>query len=424
MFSYGYGFRPWDKADILASGDAIKRYLGETIDECAIRDRIRFGTSVRAADWRGSTNTWHVAAVDEQGGETHHLTCDFLVACTGYYRHEKGYMPEFAGVDDYEGTLIHPQHWPEDLDYRDKNVVVIGSGATAVTIVPAIAGTTEKVTIVQRSPSYFYSIPARDRVFLFLRYLVGRKLAGRLARKRSFVLQYWLFNACRRWPGFMRRLLLRHVCKAVGPDVDMRHFTPRYDPWDERLCVVPEDDLFHALRRGDADIVTDEIDMFTRKGLRLKSGRELEADIIVSATGFDLQIFGGMQVSVDGQVSQPNEQLIYKGVLVEGVPNLAAVFGYINFTWTAKVELTAAWLSRLLGHLYKSGKKVVVPHDTGDHAMNESVMNRLNSGYVKRGGDALPRQGSAAPWQVTHDYRQDRKMLLDDPVVDDALEIR
>ena len=424
MFSYAYEFRPWEKAEVLGSGEQIRNYLGETIDQFGVRDKIHCGMQVESADWSSADSQWRVVAVDTENGERSSFFTKFLIVCTGYYDQDKGYMPDFPGASDYEGKLVHPQHWPEDLDYEGKKVIVIGSGATAVTIVPAMAGKAEHITMLQRSPSYFFMVPERDLFHAFFAFFLPDRIAGRIARGRSLLLQYFLFDACRRWPNAMRRLLMRHVRKKVSPEVDMQHFTPRYAPWDERLCVLPEDDLLEVLRDGTASIVTDTIDTFTPGGIRLSSGQELEADIIVSATGFSLKVFGGIDVSVDGEPCNLNERMIYKGILVEEMPNLAVLFGYMHFTWTAKVDIAGKYLCRLFEHLDATGKKVVIPRSADAEAIDESIMNRLKSGYVSRGGDDLPRQGDHAPWQVSHDYRMDRKVLLKHPVDDGILECR
>ena len=420
MFTYAYEIKPWSRPEILAHGEAIRAYLDETIDEFGIRDRIRFGLKVESADWRAAS--WHVVARDTDSGERIQLQTQFLVACTGYYDQDKGYMPDYPGVGDFAGKLVHPQHWPEALDYQDKNVVVIGSGATAATVVPAMAGVARHVTMLQRSPSYYFPVTKLDPVFTITRPFLPDRLAARLARGRNQRLQYLIFVACRRWPNLMRRLLLRHVKKELGPDVDMRHFTPRYAPWDERICVLPRDDLLEAVRTGVASVVTDTIDRFTRDGIRLASGQELAADIVVSATGFNLKVFGGIDVSVNGQPCPPNEKMIYKGVLVDGMPNFAVLFGYVNFAWTAKVDIAGEYLCRLFEHLDSTGCRIVTPRSRETAATTDSIMNRLRSGYVNRGADGLPRQGSAEPWIVTHDYRRDRKTLLREPIEDGVLE--
>ncbi len=424
MYTYAYELRPWEKAEILGSGDQILNYLAETVDEFGVREKVRFDTEVATADWSSDDRLWSVTARDTASSETRVYRARFLIACTGYYSHERGHTPDFPGAEQFAGQLIHPQHWSPDVDYADKNVVVIGSGATAVTMVPAMADKAAHITMLQRSPSYFFTLPERDRVFTFFNWFLPSRSAARIARGRSQLLQYVMFKACRRWPRLMRRLLLSHVRKAVSPDIDMRHFSPQYAPWDQRLCVLPEDDLLDALKTGSASVVTDTIDTFTPGGMRLASGEELEADIIVSATGFNLEVFGGMEVSVDGEPVRPGERMIYKGILVEEAPNLAALFGYINFTWTAKVDLAASYLSRLFQHLDATGQEVAVPRRGSASSTGDSIMDRLNSGYVARGADALPRQGNTAPWQVRHDYRHDRRLLLKDPIDDGVLEMR
>ena len=424
MFSYCYAARPWKRADILAGASKIRDYIDESAADFGIEDKIRFGRNVTSADWDSNRETWTVTAHNLASDETEIYEAGFLVACTGYYRQDKGYTPDFAGTEDYRGRIVHPQHWPEDLDYSGKSVIVIGSGATAATLVPAMADTAANITLVQRSPSYFYSIPAREILFGVLRRLLGRDIAARLLRWRNMRMQYALYGACKRFPNFMRRYLLRHVRKELGPDFDMRHFTPRYGPWDERLCILPEDDLLKAFRNGDATVATGEIERFTENGLRLVSGEELEADIIVTATGFDLQVFGGAAVSVDGEQRDPTRLVTYKGVMLDGIPNLAVVFGYVNFTWTTKVDLVGDWLCRLFEHLDKTGTRIAIARDEGQHVMDTSVMSHLSSGYVQRGGDALPRQGSEAPWHVGHDYYADRKLLVREPVDDGTLQFQ
>jgi cation diffusion facilitator CzcD-associated flavoprotein CzcO len=422
MFTYAYDLRPWQKPEILADGASIREYLGETVDEFGVRDKIRFGVQVEKADWDSSKSSWTVTTKDADTGERQEMETRFLVAATGYYDQDKGYMPDYPGADEFEGSIVHPQHWPDDLDFSDKKVVVIGSGATAATVVPAMAGIASHVTMLQRSPSYYFPVTLLDPVFTITRPFVSARIAARMARGRNQRMQYLLFKACRRWPNFMRRFLLRHVEKELGSDVDMRHFTPRYAPWDERVCVLPNDDLLHAVRSDYASVVTDTIEQFTPGGIRLSSGEELEADIIVSATGFNLRVFGAIDVSVDGEPRPPSDLMIYKGILVENTPNLAVVFGYINFAWTAKVDIAGQYLCRLFEHMDKTGQAVATPRPLGASASSDSIMNRLNAGYVKRGADDLPRQGDSAPWQVTHDYRQDRRTLLRDPIDDGVLE--
>jgi len=419
--TYGYEFRPWNKPEILADGPAIRDYINDTADEFGIRDKIRFGMTVVAADWNSEQQAWHVHCVDSDTSEAQNFSCRFLIACSGYYNYDQGYIPEFPGIDEYQGQLIHPQHWPEDLDYSGKKVLVIGSGATAITLVPAMAEEAGHVTMLQRSPSYIYSIPAYDSVAAALYRVFPTERVFRFIRKRNILMQRGLFKAARRWPGLMRRFLLWRVRKHVGPDIDMRHFTPKYAPWDERLCVVPDADLFRALRNGDASIVTDQVRSFTKNGILLESGEEFEADIVISATGFKLQVLGGTKLTVDGEAYSLGQLMTYKGLLIQDIPNFATVYGYVNLTWTLKVDLSATYLCRLFRYMDDTGNTVVVPRDDGDHATATSVMDRLNAGYVKRGGACLPRQGNEAPWEVAHDYRLDREALVEDPIEDTAL---
>jgi cation diffusion facilitator CzcD-associated flavoprotein CzcO len=422
MFTYAYEFKPWLRPEILAEGQTIRAYLGETIDEFGIRDKIQYGIQVESADWDSGQSLWTLTLLDTERNERQEFSTRFLVVATGYYDYDRAHIPDFPGAGDFRGTIVHPQHWPEDLDYSDRKVVVIGSGATAATVVPAMAGIAKHVTMLQRSPSYYFPVSSLDPVYRIMSPFLPARLAARMARGRNQRMQYILFAASRRWPNFMRRLLLGHVRKEIGPDVDIRHFTPRYAPWDERLCVLPNDDLLHAFRSSAASVVTDTIETFTPGGIRLASGRELDADIIVSATGFNLKVFGGIRVSVDAEVREPSELMTYKGLLVEGLPNLAVIFGYINFAWTAKVDIAGAYLCRLLEHLERTDAAVATPRSAAVQASSESIMNRLNSGYVNRGANNLPRQGSQAPWVVTHDYRKDRKALLREPIDDGVLE--
>lgn len=422
MFTFGYEFRPWHDLKVLADGASIRQYIADTAAEYGVEEKISYGIKVLAADWSSAEGRWTVVALHEGTGEPRTYTCGFLVSCTGYYDYDAGYLPDFPGVERFGGTCVHPQHWPEDLDYAGKKVVVIGSGATAVTLVPAMAGTAGHVTMLQRSPSYVFSLPAVDKISGFLgRFLPAEKVYG-LARRRNIVIQRALYDACRRFPRTMRRFLLSQVRRAVGPEVDMAHFTPSYMPWDERLCAVPDGDLFAALRSGDASVVTDRISTFTENGLLLESGQELEADIIVTATGLRVQMLGGMELTVDGEPRPLHGQLTYKGVLVEDVPNLAWIFGYTNAPWTLKSDIAGKYLCRLFAHLDAHGYTSAVPRDHDGSALDEGMLDQLQSGYVQRAKDTLPRQGTTTPWKVLMHYGKDSEMLLDQPVDDGLLE--
>jgi monooxygenase len=422
MYSFGYKFRPWQEFKVLADGPSIRQYIAATAAEYGIDKKIHYGLKIVNADWSTPEGRWTLTALHEATGETRTYTCGFLISCTGYYNYDAGYLPTFPGADQFEGRFVHPQHWPEGLDYTGKKVVVIGSGATAVTLVPTMAGDAEHVTMLQRSPSYIFSVPALDKISQILGRFLPDKWVYKFARKRNIAIQRFLYLACKRWPAQMRRFLLWQVRRHVGPSVDMSHFTPKYMPWDERLCAVPNGDLFKALSSGEASIVTDHIETFTEKGILLKSGRELEADIIVAATGLDIQMLGGMELSVDSEARKLNEQMTYKGVLVENIPNLAWVFGYTNAPWTLKSEIAGAYLCRLFKHMDDHGHTVATPLDIEDSAMDTGMLDQLQSGYVQRAKDTLPRQGSKHPWKVLMHYGKDSKMLLQDPVEDNLLQ--
>ncbi|MGJ7512054.1 flavin-containing monooxygenase [Variovorax sp. GT1P44] len=424
MFTFGFRFRPWHDLKVLADGPSIRRYVTETAREYGIDRKIVFGVRTTEAAWSSEHRRWTVSAIDEQSGEPRTFTCNYLVSCTGYYNHDAGYLPAFPGVERFQGRCIHPQKWPEELDYRGKRVVVIGSGATAVTLVPTMARDTAHITMLQRSPSYVFSVPAYDAISAALKRVLPERWVYAMARKRNLFLQRAIYKASRRWPGAMRSWLLSGVRKHVGKDFDMAHFSPRYMPWDERLCAVPDADLFKAIRDGKASIVTDHIDTFTETGIRLKSGRELQADIIVTATGLQLQSFGGMQLVVDGHPRAVNELMTYKGVLLQDVPNMAWLFGYINAPWTLKVDMASSYFCRLLNHMEQNGSEVVTPRAPAWQMLNENIVAALKSGYAKRGEAMVPRQGRTLPWRVLHNPERDQLLLMKEPVQDAALEFR
>jgi cation diffusion facilitator CzcD-associated flavoprotein CzcO len=421
MYTFGYNFRPWLDTKVLADGPSIRSYVQATAAEYGVTDHISFGKRVTAASWSTAEGRWTVTAVDETSGATETWTCDFLIACTGYYDYDKGYRPELPGEKDFAGTLIHPQHWPEDLDYRGKRVIVVGSGATAVTLVPAMAPDAAHVTMLQRSPSYIVSLPAVDKISLALRKVLPANVVYRMARGRNILLQRAMFGFSRRRPETMRKLVLSGARKHLGQDADLSHFNPKYNPWDQRLCVVPDGDLFAALRSGRADIVTDTIETFTADGIRLASGKELKADIVVVATGLQVQLLGGAELVVDGEPVAISRRLTYKGVLLEDVPNAAIIFGYTNASWTLKADLAAEYIVRLLRHLDASGYSQVVARAGAAERSEDSVMSSLNSGYVQRANGVLPRQGKRPPWRVLNDYLRDAPMMrrgrIDDGVL-------
>jgi monooxygenase len=418
MFTFGYRMHPWHDPKVMADGPSIRRYIADTARAFGIDSKIHYGLKIVGGDWSSIDQRWTVTALREATGDTRTYSCRFLITCTGYYNHDAGYLPAFPGEEHFKGLRVHPQHWPENLDYAGKRVVVIGSGATAVTLIPAMADKTAHITMLQRSPSYIVSVPGVDAISAWLRHVLPASMVYGFARWRNLLLQRGLYLACRRWPKAMRSLLLSEVRRHVGKNVDMRHFTPSYMPWDQRVCVVPDADLFEKLKSGKASVVTDQIDTFTEHGIRLKSGKLLEADIVITATGLNIQLLGGMQLSVDGKPQHLHDHLTYKGVLLQDIPNLAVVFGYTNAPWTLRADLTAAYLCRLLSHMDATGQSVVVAHDTDDCRIDASIMGSLSSGYVQRDNTMLPRQGSRYPWQVSHHYGRDIDMLLKQPVED------
>lgn len=421
MFTFGYKFRPWNELQVLAGGDSIREYIRETAEEFRITDKIRFNTATESADWSSVDKRWRVTTTDVATGIEKIYTCNFLIGCTGYYNYESGYLPEFPGVENFKGTCIHPQHWPTDLDYAGKKVVVIGSGATAVTLVPAMADTAGHVTMLQRSPSYVFSVPGHDRISEILGKVLPQKWVYNMARKRNIVMQRWIYKAAKRWPEKTRKVLLNGVSKKLDDQSNMKHFTPSYNPWDERLCAVPDADLFEAINKGKASVVTDHIDTFTEKGIRLKSGQELEADIIITATGLQMQMLGGMQLSLDGAPCPLNEQMTYKAVMMQNVPNMAWILGYTNAPWTLKADMASLYICRLLKHMDETGKQVAVPLDRHGHAEKDSIMGSLQSGYVQRANGILPRQGRALPWRILNNYELDSVLLLKESLEDGIL---
>ena len=411
MSTFGYNFRPWTARTVLADGPSIRAYVEATADEYRVRDNIRFGQHVLDAAWSTATGRWTVHARNEATGEIDTYTARFLLGCTGYYNYDEGFRPEFPGESDFAGPIIHPQHWPEDLDYAGKKVVVIGSGATAVTLVPAMAATAGHVTMLQRSPTYIIALPGEDKIAAWMRKFLPEMVVYRLSRIRNIGIQRFSYALSRKYPNFMRKVVLGAARRQLGPDADLRNFTPSYDPWDQRLCVVPDGDLFRAVRDGKAEVVTDTIDTFTESGIRLASGRHLDADIVISATGLQIQMLGGASVEIDGRPLHLNTVVTYKGVLVETVPNAAMIFGYTNASWTLKADIAAEYAVRLLNYLDENGYQKVVAEATDADRGTDSVLGSLRSGYVQRGDAGMPRQGTRAPWAVLNNYIRDAPTL-------------
>jgi len=417
MFTLGYSFKPWTEPKAIADGPAILRYLQETAAEYGIDKRIRYNHHVKRAAWSTGDATWTVEAETPDGPVT--LTCNFLFMCACYYNYARGHSPDFAGTEDFKGRIVHPQFWPQDLDYSGKRVVVIGSGATAVTLVPAMADKTAGITMLQRSPTYIVARPAEDGLANWLRRRLPSKLAYGITRWRNVLLGMFFYNQTRKHPAKAKERIIDMVRQEL-PDYDVdTHFTPRYNPWDQRLCLVPDGDLFRAIREGKADVVTDTIDRFVPEGLLLRSGRTLPADIVVTATGLELQLLSDVQFTVDGEVKDLSKTINYKGMMYSGVPNLASSFGYTNASWTLKADLTCAYVTRLLNTMRKRGLRQATPHPTAP--VGEEPFLDFTSGYVQRAIDKLPRQGDRKPWKVHQNYARDL-MALKFGSVDDEME--
>ena len=425
MFTLGYSFKPWTEAKAIADGPQILNYVRDTAIENGIDRKIRFNHRVKRASWSSREARWTVEAELSSGdvaAQTVRFTCHFLFMCSGYYSYEQGYTPEFAGWSDFSGRIVHPQHWTDDINMTGKRVVVIGSGATAVTLVPELAKAAAHVTMLQRSPTYVVSRPARDTLADTLRARLPAKLAYHLIRWRNVLFgMYFFFQLSRRRPARVKELILGGVRSALGPDYDIAtHFTPRYNPWDQRLCLVPDGDLFQAIRDNRASVVTSEIDRFTPRGIRLKDGSELPADLIVTATGLNLQVLGGIEVSVDGRVVEFARTLNYKGMMYSDVPNLAAAFGYTNASWTLKCDLTCEYVGRLINYMDRHGYRQCLPHND-DPAVSERPALDFTSGYVQRSVARMPKQGSKRPWRLYQNYALDILALrfgkLDDGVM-------
>ncbi|MBA2763381.1 MAG: NAD(P)/FAD-dependent oxidoreductase [Thermoleophilaceae bacterium] len=422
MFTLGYSFRPWLEAKAIADGPSILDYIRDTARDHGIDEQIRYHHRVVRAEWSTEESRWTVEAERTDTGETVHLTCGFMLACTGYYNYDEGYTPEFEGIEGFGGQIIHPQHWPADLDYDAKRVIVIGSGATAVTLVPAMAERAASVTMLQRSPTYIVSMPAKDPVADLLRKTLPSKVAYSIARWKNVAIQLGFYNLAQRFPRLTRAVLRKGVAMRLPNDYEIdKHFNPRYDPWDQRICLVPDADLFKALRGGKASIVTDGIEAFTERGLKLTSGTELEADIIITATGLNLVALGGMSVAVDGRDVDFSECVAYKGMMFSGIPNAAVTFGYTNASWTLKADLVAQHICRLLQHMDANGYTQVTPRWSGA-ALPEDPFIDLASGYVLRSAAEFPKQGPRSPWRLHQNYARDILLLRHRDVDDAALE--
>ncbi|MBB5800847.1 cation diffusion facilitator CzcD-associated flavoprotein CzcO [Saccharothrix ecbatanensis] len=414
MFTLGYPFRPWREAKSIADGPSILRYVRETAQEHGIDRLVRYRTKVVAADFSTETARWTLTINrrDDAGVVTSStLTCDFVYSCTGYYNYDQGHDPVFPGIESFRGDVVRPQFWPEDLDYAGKRVVVIGSGATAVTLVPSMAETAAHVTMLQRSPTWIGVVPGRDKLADRVRRLLPANAAHRLIRTKNILFGLAFYQFCRRWPRAARKMLTGLSAKALrDPEAVREHFTPTYDPWDQRLCAIPDADLFEVLKAGRASVVTDHIDTFTSDGVRLKSGRELAADVVVTATGLRLLALGGIEPSVDGRRVKLSDQFLWRGAMITGLPNLAVCVGYTNASWTLRADLTSRLVCRVVNHMDRHGYASVVA--TPDRELDRRPLLDLASGYIQRAIDTFPGQGDRGPWRVRQNYVLDAVATL------------
>ena len=407
MYTFGYSFRPWTEGRDIASASSILKYLKETAQGYGVDKKIRYGHRVSKVNWDSDQSKWIVNIDRTDGSESFQMSCNFLLTCMGYYNYDRGYMPKFENIDAYQGTLIHPQEWPQNLDYKDKSVLIIGSGATAITLVPSMTTDAAHVTMLQRSPTYVYTRPGADKIANILKKILPMRVAYKLARWKNVVLNIYMFDLARRKPAKIRKFLRDMAVDELGDSVDVdTHFNPSYNPWDQRLCLVPDADLFKVLKSGAASIVTDHIETFTKTGVALKSGAVIDADIIIPATGLDVQFFGGISCCIDNKEVVAGELINYKGMMFGDIPNFIAVFGYTNASWTLKADLTSDYVARLLNYMDKHDYAVATPKLPDEPLQTEPIV-ALQSGYLLRKIDALPKQGRKVPWRNPENYLKD-----------------
>ena len=424
MSTFGFNFKPWAKDKVLASGAEIKGYLSDVISENQLKDKIHFGHRVLSANYDSTKKKWLVE-IEDNNKKKQIWSANFVMGCTGYYNYDQGYAPKFPKQEDFKGQFIHPQHWPENLDYTGKKVVIIGSGATAITLVPSmVKGGAGHVTMLQRSPTYIATVPAIDFIYEQTRKFMPEDLTYKFTRGRNIGMQRGIYLLAQKYPNLVRRLLLKGVELQLKGKVDMKHFTPNYAPWDQRLCVVPDGDLFKALREGRASVATDQIEKFTASGIQLKSGQHLDADIVVSATGLEIQILGGVKGSIDGKPMDTSKHMLYQGVMVSDVPNMAMIIGYINASWTLKVDVAAEYICRLINYMDKKGYAKVIAVTDKAEMLQDTVMGSLSAGYIARAADIMPKQGRHAPWSVSNNYLADRKNLKEAKFNDGVLQFQ
>lgn len=421
MYTLGFSFYPWKNAKSIADGPAILDYIKETASVFGIDKKIRFNHKVIDASWTDEEKLWTITIAAHGQTPQQQIKCRFMFACSGYYNYNAGYSPEFKNSNTFNGTIIHPQQWDTNLNYKDKKVVVIGSGATAVTLVPELAKQAAKVTMLQRSPTYVINLPSEDRIANFLKKIFPKQAAHTFIRWKNIVIAMLFYNVSRRWPNFVRKLIKGGIKKELGAAYDLKHFDPKYNPWDQRLCIIPDNDLFAALKGGKAEIVTDTIKEFTPNGILLESGKELEADIIVTATGLTVQLLGGMNMTVNGKSFNPQNVHCYRGVMFSDIPNFAVAIGYTNASWTLKCDLSCHYVTRVINHMDAKGHKVCVPKFDSNEFESERLLD-FDAGYIKRAEAQLPRAGSRAPWKVYQNYFRDSYSLKHSAVSDKYLE--
>ena len=405
MHTLGFRFKPWIHDKSIADGPSILEYLNETIDEYKLRNNILLNHKIKSANWNSDQSKWEL--VVEENNHTKNMTCNFLFLCGGYYSYTKPHMPSFKNEENFDGDIVHPQFWNEEIDYANKKIAVIGSGATAITIVPAIAEIAEHVTMIQRSPTYVVSGPSEDKINKFLRKILPTKITYFLIRWKNILWQSFTFSMARKYPKRTKNKILELIREELGPDFDIeKHFTPTYKPWDQRICLVPDSDLFNSIKNKKASIVTETIKEFQSDGIMLDSGQKIEADIIITATGIELNSFNDINVTIDGVKVHPNERLTYKGMMLSGVPNFAVSFGYVNASWTLRADLTCEYVCRLINLMDKKGVLCCVPiNDESAHGDDKLI--DFTSGYFKRGLHMMPKQGNKAPWKNYQNYLRD-----------------
>jgi len=409
MYTFGFSFKTWDNPKSFADAPNILKYLNEAANEYKIKDKIKYQTKVVKANFDTQNKIWSITIINKVGNEEIYHS-RFLFSCTGYYNYDEGYTPDYNGIEKYEGEIIHPQHWPENLDYKNKRVVVIGSGATAVTIVPEMADETSEITMLQRSPTYVGAFPNKDKYAELFKKYFPKKVAHKLIRFKNIFVQILFFQACKIWPNYMKKLLVKAAQRKLGNFPAKPHFEPNYNPWDQRFCVAPDGDLFRAIREGKANVITDKIDSFNKKGIKLVSGKNLEADIIISATGLKLLAFGGSKISIDNSPYNPSDAITYKGLMLSGLPNCIFFAGYTNASWTLKSDLTSEYASRLFNLMDKKNYSFFMPKIEKQN-MNITPLLNLNSGYIHRSSHLFPKQGSKLPWKLYQNYFFDYTML-------------